>query len=91
MMPLKLRPPPADHDISRQFEPVDRRNIGGNGCFNAGVFVVRHKRSGKKYVEKKISLESIHDGTGRAPSVSAGILMLTTWDSRVRNVRFERT
>ncbi|KAL9055061.1 MAG: hypothetical protein Q9206_003291 [Seirophora lacunosa] len=68
-MPLKLRPPPVDHDISRQFEPVDRRNIGGNGCFNAGVFVVRHKRSGKKYVEKKISPQSIDDGTVPHPNI----------------------
>ncbi|KAI4137279.1 MAG: hypothetical protein LQ341_005215, partial [Variospora aurantia] len=65
-MPMKLRPKPADLDISRNFENVNRRNIGGNGCFNAGVFIVRHKRSRNKYVEKKYSPENIIDGTGSA-------------------------
>ncbi|KAL8971557.1 MAG: hypothetical protein Q9197_003213 [Variospora fuerteventurae] len=65
-MPMKLRPKPADLDIGHNFENVNRRNIGGNGCFNAGVFIVRHKRSGNKYVEKKYSPENIIDGTGSA-------------------------
>lgn len=45
--------PPWQHDISYKFRPEGGKNLGGFGCFNAGVFVVRGKHSGKKYVEKK--------------------------------------
>lgn len=54
--------PPKDHDISHLFEPVDRRNIGGGGLFNGGVFVVRHRRTGKLVVEKKYKAEEILNG-----------------------------
>lgn len=63
-MAMPQRNPPKDHDITRHFEPVDRRNIGGTGCFNAGVYVVRSKRTGNLCVEKKYGPESIVDGSG---------------------------
>ncbi|KAI4170670.1 MAG: hypothetical protein LQ343_004768 [Gyalolechia ehrenbergii] len=54
--------PPWQHDISYKFRPEGGKNLGGFGCFNAGVFVVRGKHSGKKYVEKKFKEQDILNG-----------------------------
>ncbi|KAL8808624.1 MAG: hypothetical protein Q9200_004183 [Gallowayella weberi] len=62
-MPRELRPPPRDYDMSHKFEYMDAHNIGGHGFFNAGVFIVRRKKDGKKYVEKKYKPEDIRNGT----------------------------
>ena len=59
--------PPENHDISHFFEPVGGRSIGGRGAFNAGVFVVRGKRSGRKFVEKRFNPEDILNGSGKFP------------------------
>ncbi|KAL9611839.1 MAG: hypothetical protein Q9167_003533 [Letrouitia subvulpina] len=56
------RPPVSTHDISHHFERLDRSSIGGSGCFNAGVFVVRQKSSGRICVEKKLKPEDVLSG-----------------------------
>ncbi|KAL9035903.1 MAG: hypothetical protein Q9214_006376 [Letrouitia sp. 1 TL-2023] len=53
------RPPVSTHNISHQFERLDRPSVGGGGCFNAGVFVVRQKSSGRICVEKKLKPEDV--------------------------------
>ncbi|KAL8717724.1 MAG: hypothetical protein Q9225_005064 [Loekoesia sp. 1 TL-2023] len=71
--------PPADHDISHLFEPVGNRNIGAAGAFNAGVFIVRGRKTGKKYVEKKFSQEDIMKG-------AAGFEMFVMRELRHKNI-----
>lgn len=53
---------PYHHDISHQFQQIGGKNLGSFGCFNAGVYVVRSKANGKKYVEKKFKSEDIFNG-----------------------------
>ncbi|KAL8935086.1 MAG: hypothetical protein Q9216_005593 [Gyalolechia sp. 2 TL-2023] len=54
--------PPWNHDISWKFQPAGGKNLGGAGCFNAGVYVVRGKATGKKYIEKKFKGEDVLNG-----------------------------
>lgn len=89
-MASSLPPPPTDYDLSDNFAPVDKRNIGGQGCFNAGVYVVKSKRSGNKYVEKKFSPKNIDDG--RFIELWTRLLAhVHLRECRVRDVRFART
>ncbi|KAL8925304.1 MAG: hypothetical protein Q9208_003594 [Pyrenodesmia sp. 3 TL-2023] len=53
--------PPKTYDISHMFEPVDRHDIGGTGNFNAGVFIVRHRRTGKVLVEKRYKPDEVQN------------------------------
>ncbi|KAL9578067.1 MAG: hypothetical protein Q9212_005961 [Teloschistes hypoglaucus] len=57
--------PPKDHDISSKFEYVNRSNIGQDGCYNAGVYVVRSIRSGQKYIEKKFAWRDVDNDTAK--------------------------
>ncbi|KAI4249451.1 MAG: hypothetical protein LQ352_005641 [Teloschistes flavicans] len=59
------RNPPRDHDISWKFEYVNRGNIGKDGCYNAGVYVVRSKRSGQQYIEKKYQWQDVDNDTAK--------------------------
>ncbi|KAL8860669.1 MAG: hypothetical protein Q9178_003022 [Gyalolechia marmorata] len=59
----KTHPPPKKYDFSNKFEKLDRKTIGGNGAFNAGVFVVKRKSTGEKCVEKRYTTEDIENGT----------------------------
>ncbi|KAI4102157.1 MAG: hypothetical protein L6R37_004522 [Teloschistes peruensis] len=56
---------PKDHDISFKFEYVNSSNIGQDGCYNAGVYVVRSKRSGQKYIEKKYHWQDVDNDTAK--------------------------
>ncbi|KAL8684332.1 MAG: hypothetical protein Q9224_006429, partial [Gallowayella concinna] len=53
--------PPKDYDFSHNFEYVNSHNLGAESSFNAGVYVVRRKRDGAKFVEKKYKTEDIDD------------------------------
>lgn len=59
---MEPKGPPKTHDISHMFEPVDRRDIGGTGAFNAGVFIVQHRRTGKVLVEKRYNPDEVQNG-----------------------------
>ncbi|KAL9604687.1 MAG: hypothetical protein Q9219_000407 [cf. Caloplaca sp. 3 TL-2023] len=50
------------HDMSTCFERSTRGNIGGDGQFNGGIFVVKRKKTGQRYVEKKFTPEDITTG-----------------------------
>ncbi|KAL8831881.1 MAG: hypothetical protein Q9170_005108 [Blastenia crenularia] len=53
---------PAKEDISDMFTEPNGRNLGGFGNYNAGVFVVRGKRTGTNYVAKYFKTEDIIKG-----------------------------
>ncbi|KAL8686753.1 MAG: hypothetical protein Q9218_006887 [Villophora microphyllina] len=59
------RSPPRDRDISGKFEYVNRGDLGGDGCFNAGVYVVKSRRSGKTYIEKKYQWRDVRNDTAK--------------------------
>ncbi|KAL8766904.1 MAG: hypothetical protein Q9209_006452 [Squamulea sp. 1 TL-2023] len=59
----KVPVPPTNHDISHKFQKVDRGNLGGDGNFNAGVFVVKRKSTGEICVEKRYKPKDIKLGT----------------------------
>ncbi|KAI4223434.1 MAG: hypothetical protein L6R36_005426 [Xanthoria steineri] len=63
-MPTKpARPPPYKHDISHKFQLADSHNLGGHGCFNAGVFIVKRISTGENAVQKRYKTEDIRNGT----------------------------
>ncbi|KAL8736395.1 MAG: hypothetical protein Q9181_002428 [Wetmoreana brouardii] len=62
-MAMEKRPPPREHDISHKFEPLNSGNLGREGYYNAGVYVVRSKRSGKTYVEKRYAPQDVLNST----------------------------
>ncbi|KAL8662010.1 MAG: hypothetical protein Q9202_005064 [Teloschistes flavicans] len=57
--------PIATNDISHKFSHENPKNIGGKGCFNGGVFIVRSKRTGQKYIEKRYVDADIDNDTAR--------------------------
>ena len=60
------RPKISRTDLGHLFENVQGgRNLGGHGCFNGGVFVVKKISSGRKYVEKKFKTEDIWNGDAK--------------------------
>ncbi|KAL8655122.1 MAG: hypothetical protein Q9226_003171 [Calogaya cf. arnoldii] len=61
--PPPQREPPSKVEFSHKFVLANTRNIGGDGCFNAGVFVVKRKSTGETMVEKRYKVQEIRFGT----------------------------
>ncbi|KAL8966286.1 MAG: hypothetical protein Q9183_003437, partial [Haloplaca sp. 2 TL-2023] len=52
-------PKPSDESLTHCFTYTSQKNLGADGCFNAGVYIVRSRRSGTRYVEKKYKTSDI--------------------------------
>jgi len=59
------KPKISHHSLDGEFRPVRSSNsasIGGDGAFNAGVFVVRRKPDERKCVEKRFNARDVLNG-----------------------------
>ncbi|KAL8872368.1 MAG: hypothetical protein Q9174_001996, partial [Haloplaca sp. 1 TL-2023] len=52
-------PKPSDESLIDCFTYTSEKNLGDQSSYNAGVYIVRSRRSGTKYVEKKYKAEDI--------------------------------
>ena len=56
------RPPIHFHSLENKYRP-ESRSLGRDGNFNAGVFVVRRRSDGRRFVEKRMKPNEIANGS----------------------------
>lgn len=54
------RPPISSFSLEGQYEAINM-NIGLDGCCNAGILVVKRRRDGKEFVQKRSQCSAVFD------------------------------